>query len=68
MRVQVTKFDDRSPIELEVEDNSTAYDILKKLELTPDTMIVMRDNKPIPIDEELCDNDKIKLIQVISGG
>ena len=68
MKVQVTKFNDRSPIELEVDENSTPYDVLKKLELTPDTMIVLRDEKPIPIDEELNENDKIKIIQVISGG
>jgi sulfur carrier protein ThiS len=68
MKIHLTKFDDKSPIELEVDDNSTAYDILKKLELTPDTMIVLRDDQPIPIDEELNENDKIKIIQVISGG
>jgi sulfur carrier protein ThiS len=68
MKIHLTKFDDRSPIELEVDDKSTAYDVLKKLELTPDTMIVLRDDQPIPIDEELNENDKIKIIQVISGG
>ncbi len=68
MKIHLTKFDDRSPIEFEVDDNSTAYDILKKLELTPDTMIVLRNDQPIPIDEELNENDKIRIIQVISGG
>lgn len=68
MKVHVTNFDNKSPVELEVDDNSTAYDILKKLELTPDTMIVLRNDQPIPIDEELNENDKIKIIQVISGG
>ncbi len=68
MKLQLTKFDDKNPIEIEVADRSTAYDILKKLELTPDTMIVVRNDQPIPIDEELKENDKIKIIQVISGG
>jgi sulfur carrier protein ThiS len=68
MKVNVTKFNDKSSIELEVDEKSSAYDILRLLGLTPDTMIVLRDQKPIPIDEELNENDNLKIIQVISGG
>ena len=68
MKVNVNKFDNASSIDVEVNNGSTVYDVLKKLELTPDTMIVIRDGQPISIDEELNDNDKIKIIQVISGG
>jgi sulfur carrier protein len=68
MKILVTKFNNNSPVEIEVDKNSTPYDILKKLKLTPDTMIILRDGQPIPIDEELNDNDNIKIIQVVSGG
>ena len=43
-------------------------DILIKLDLKPDTVIALRNNLPIPIDEELQDADNITIIRVASGG
>ena len=68
MKIQVTIFDDKSIQDLEVSENATAYEVLKKLELQPDTLIVTRNDQPIPIDEELNNRDRLKLIRVISGG
>ena len=68
MKVNVIVFEAKTREELELPENATSYDILKKLDLRPDTLIITRNNQPIPIDEELIDNDEIKLIRVISGG
>ena len=68
MKIQVTIFDAKSTEELEVPDKSTAYDVIRSLKLQPDILIVTRNNQPIPIDESLKDQDKLKLIRVISGG
>lgn len=68
MKIQVTIFDAKSTEELELPAKSTAYEVIKKLELQPDILIVTRNDQPIPIDEELNDQDELKLIRVISGG
>ena len=54
--------------EIIVKKDSTILDLLNKLDLKPDTVIVMRDNIPIPIDETLKKDQKLSIIQVSSGG
>jgi sulfur carrier protein ThiS len=53
---------------IQIENNSTILDLLIKLDLKPDTVIVMRDNSPIPIDEKLENDEDLSIIQVSSGG
>ncbi len=53
---------------IQIENGSKAEDVLKKINLKPDTVIVMCDNKPIPIDEELTEGQKLAILQVSSGG
>ena len=45
-----------------------ARDLLKKLDLSPDTVLVVRDGKLVTDDTVLKDADVIKLVAVISGG
>lgn len=54
--------------EIIVKKDSTILDLLNKLDLKPDTVIVMRDNIPIPIDENLKKDQELSIIQVSSGG
>jgi sulfur carrier protein ThiS len=53
---------------INVKTGSTVEHILKKIELKPDTLIVMSNNKPIPIDDVLNDDQELTIIQVASGG
>ena len=53
---------------IQIENGSTAEDILKKINLKPDTTIVIYNNKPIPIDEEIKEGQEITILQVSSGG
>jgi len=53
---------------MEVDKNSIVTDLLKKLNINPVTVIVSRNNELILEDEKLNDNDKIKILSVISGG
>ncbi len=53
---------------LELGNNSTIADLLKKLHINPVTVIVLRNNELILEEEKLNDNDKIKILSVISGG
>jgi sulfur carrier protein ThiS len=51
-----------------LERRSTVEDLLKKIKVKPDTIIVMSDNKPIPVDDILTENQEILILQVASGG
>ena len=54
--------------EVNLETGSTIEDLLKKINLKPDTLIVMNKDKPIPIDDTLNDCQELTIIQVSSGG
>jgi len=54
--------------EIDLEEGSTVLDLLKKLKLKPDTIIVMNNNMPIPDDDVLHDNQNLSIITVSSGG
>ena len=53
---------------VELNDNATIKDLLKKMEINPVTVIVSRNNDVVLEDEKLKDKDDIKIISVISGG
>ena len=66
IRVNISRSDNIK--EIQVKKDSTILDLLNKLDLKPDTVIVMRDNIPIPIDEILNSDQELSIIQVSSGG
>jgi len=53
---------------IDLEKGSTIQDVLTKVDMKPDTLIVMNGNKPIPIDEEIQGGEELTIIQVSSGG
>ena len=54
--------------ELKTEEGTTINDVLKKIDLKPDTVIVMENDKPLPIDDKIKDRQELTIIQVSSGG
>jgi sulfur carrier protein ThiS len=54
--------------EIQLEKGSIVLDLLNKLMIKPDTVVVMSDNIPVPIDDNLKDKQEITIIQVFSGG
>jgi len=54
--------------QVEVPKGSKVLDIIQKINLKPDAVIVLLDNIPIPVDEILNDEQKLNIIQVASGG
>jgi len=53
---------------IQIESGSKAEDVLKKINLKPDTVIIMYNDHPIPIDEEIKDGQELTILQVSSGG
>ena len=66
IRVKISRTNEIKEIDLE--SGSTINDILKIINLKPDTVVVMNKDKPIPIDEKIPKDNDITIIQVSSGG
>ena len=54
--------------EVNLEKGSTIEDLIRQINLKPDTIIVIDKKKPIPITEVLIDNQELTILQVSSGG
>ena len=69
-KIKVNIFVDRNNLNktLELDNNSIVSDLLKSLNINPVTVIVSRNNELILEEEKLNNNDKIKILSVISGG
>lgn len=48
--------------------NGTVTELLKKLNVNSETVLVAKNDELVTEDEQLSNNDKIKLLSVISGG
>lgn len=68
MIVTTILFPEKNEKKIELQENSTALDMLKNLDLNPDVMLVIRNEVPIPVDEKLEDKDVLKIVRVVSGG
>lgn len=53
---------------IELDDNSSVKDLLNKMKINPVTVIVSKDDNIVSEEEQIKDNDNIKIISVISGG
>ena len=68
MKIKVRVSNKENFNKIHLEEGSTVEDLLAKLTLKPDTIIVLYKNKPIPYNSDLSDNQEITLIKVSSGG
>ena len=66
IRVKISRSDKIK--EIQIKTNSTILDLLNILNFKPDTVIVMKNDIPIPIDENLENDQELSIIQVSSGG
>jgi sulfur carrier protein ThiS len=49
-------------------ESSKVSDLIQELDYHQDSVIVIHDGKPMPEDEKLKDDMKLKIISVVSGG
>ncbi len=54
-------------LELEVEEGTRYSEILSKLGINPETVVLVKDNVPIPIDD-FVEEGEVVVMRVISGG
>lgn len=69
-KIKVSVFIDRDNknIMIELSNSTLVRDLLMKLDINPVTVIVSRNSELILEDEQLNNNDEIKILSVISGG
>jgi len=54
--------------ELDIEGETTVRDVLRRLDIIPDTVLVIREGELLLKTDQLTDADTIELRHVISGG
>ncbi|RLI72348.1 hypothetical protein DRO97_08985 [Archaeoglobales archaeon] len=52
---------------VEVEENKRYVDLLNSLNINPETVVIVKDGLPIPVDDKV-EEGEIKVVRVISGG
>ena len=52
---------------IEVGERSTYSDILAELDINPETVVVMVEGRPVPIDD-VVDSGRIDILRIVSGG
>ncbi len=55
-------------ITVKLETSKTLIEILKDLDISTSSVILVKNNEVCLEDELVCDSDKIKLLSVVSGG
>jgi sulfur carrier protein ThiS len=53
---------------IELDGTHSIIDLLRRLGILPDTVLVMRDGCPVPLTETVIDDDHLRVIRVASGG
>lgn len=68
INVQFEMLRDKEKKKMQLEKGSTINDLLEKLDLQPDTVIVMNEGIPVPSDLKLDRDYKLGIVEVTSGG
>ncbi len=56
------------PRQLDIEGDATVGDVLRRLDIIPETVLVIRDGELLLKTDRVADSDTIELRPVISGG
>jgi sulfur carrier protein ThiS len=51
-----------------LENESNVLDLLEKLDIKPDSAIIMIDDAPVPVDSDLEDGQHLTLMEISSSG
>ncbi len=68
MKVQVKLSRTNEKKEVEIKKNSNILNLLEKIGLKPDTVVVMRDKLPVPVDSKIIDKEILTILHISSSG
>ena len=66
--VMITVIYNRKSRDIDYTDEMTGYSLAEQISEKPDSILLLRDNVPVPIDEKLIDGSAYTIISVASGG
>jgi len=66
VNVKITR-GDSSNKSIMIRDGSTYNDVLSSLNINPETVIIMVNNRPVPVDEKVY-TDHMEILIIVSGG
>jgi sulfur carrier protein ThiS len=68
MKLKVLLLPERKLQTVELEKGADGFQLLKGIGLNPEMVIILRADKPIPVDSRIGPNDDLKVVRVVSGG
>jgi sulfur carrier protein ThiS len=68
LQIKVKRVRTRKTENVKIKEGCKVDDLIEKLDLKPDNLIVMKNNMPVPIDSILSDNQELVIVEVSSGG
>ena len=68
MKIRVKLIPQNTSQKIEIKKGSSIIDLLRILHRRPDSVIVLRDKTPLPVDDIIVNNQELSIIQVASGG
>ena len=68
MKIRVKLIPQNTYQEIDIKKGSTVLDLLRIIQRKPDSVIVLKNKTPLPVDDIIPDNQELSIIQVASGG
>ena len=68
MKIRVTLIPQNTSQEIEIKRGSTVTDLLRTIHRRPDSVIVLKNKTPLPVDDVILDDQELSIVQVASGG
>jgi sulfur carrier protein ThiS len=68
MKIRVKLIPQNTYQEIDIKKGSTIIDLLRIIHRRPDSVIVLKNKTPLPVDDIIPENQELLIIQVASGG
>jgi sulfur carrier protein ThiS len=68
MKIRVKLIPQNTSQEIDIKKGSTVTDLLRTIHRRPDSVIVLKNKTPLPVDDIILDDQELSIIQVASGG
>jgi sulfur carrier protein ThiS len=68
MKIRVKLIPQNTYQQVDLKEDSTIADLLQILHRRPDSVIVLKNKTPLPVDDVIPDSQELSIIQVASGG
>jgi sulfur carrier protein ThiS len=68
MKIRVKLIPQNTSQEIDIKKGSIVIDLLRTIHRRPDSVIVLKNKTPMPVDDVILDDQELSIIQIASGG